>query len=228
MRFRTLGYQLATVAGVVLGLGLCGVDPARADVISASPTLPVLDGSYIAIGGAGCFNTAHVCVTAGSLTLLPPVSNTFSGSGEDILSDAVFTGLITDLGGTPLGLVTLQGTAEQDVIGRLSATATGSWTTDLTGLTLSGPALGATLTLGLDASPTSSGNTSIVPLGNNFLISSFFSVFVDLNLSGTPPLSASRGPITFEVVPEPISLFVLAPAGLALLVARRRGGAKRG
>jgi hypothetical protein len=225
MRFRTPGYQVASLAGLGVAIQLCCVDPARGEVISASPMLPILGAAYISIGSAGCFPTAGVCVTAGSLTLAPPVSVTFNPMGEDILSDASFLGQITTLGGAPLGVVSLLGTVEQEVLGRTSSMELGSWTTDLTGLALSGPALGHTLTLGLDGSSSSSGVTSIVRAGDDFRISSFFDVFVDLTLDTSPPLHADRGPILFEAVPEPISLLVLGPAGLALLAARRRGRA---
>ena len=147
--------------------------------------------------------------------------------GEDILSDAAFSGQITTLGGTLLGPINLSGTVEQEVLGRTTSTELGSWTTDLTGLALSGPALGDTLSLSLDGGATSGGTTSIVPAGDNFLINSFFDVLVDINLDSTPPLSTGRGPILFIAgVPEPLSLLVMTPAGLALLTARRRREAR--
>jgi hypothetical protein len=220
MLFRRPGFK---IAGLVVAIQLCSLDLARGGVITTSPTLPILGAGYVSLGSDGCFAADAVCVMNGSLTLAPPVSVSFNSSGEDILSNAVFTGQITTSGGAPLGTATLFGTVQQEVTGRFTATATGSWTTDLTGLALSGPALGDTLTLSLDSSSPSSGTTSIVPSGQAYLINSFFDVFVDLNLNSSPPEVTSRGPILFQAVPEPISLFVLAPASLMLLVFRRRG-----
>jgi hypothetical protein len=110
------------------------------------------------------------------------------------------------------------------VIGRLTGNATGTWTVDLTGLSLSGTAIGDSLTLSLDSTP-SSGTTSIVPAGPNYLISSFFDVYVNLSVNSSSPVTGS-GLVTFEAVPEPMSLLVLMPAGLALLAARRRSLAR--
>jgi hypothetical protein len=172
---------------------------------------------------AGCFATAAACVVPGTLTLTSQVSNTFSPSGEDILADAVLSGEITTLTGTQISPFSLTGTVEQEVIGRLSPTATGSWTVDLTGLTFTGSALGDTLSVSLDGSQTSSGTTSIVPSGGNFVVNSFFDVFVDLGLNSAPPQSANGGSVVFNAVPEPTSLLILTPVGLTLLAVRRRG-----
>lgn len=193
------------------------VGPARADVISSTATLPLLDAPYVASTGAGCFTTAGVCVAGGSLTLTSLVSTSFNSFGQDILTDAVYTATLTNLGNTPIGSLTLTGTVEQEVIGRFTSTQTGSWTDDLVAVALSGPALGNTLTLGLDPSDTSSGTTSIVPVGDGtFLINSFFDVFVDLSLDSPTPLQTSVGPIelTATAAPEPAGLVLL---GLPLL-----------
>ncbi len=227
MRVRIPRHSLTPLAAalvpVAIAIQLFAAVPARADVISSSPTLPLLGAAYVTSGGAGCFPTKAICVAGGTLTLEAPDSITFNMQGEDILTDAAFSALITTPGGTPLGMVNLTGTAEQEVLGRSTDRQLGSWTVDLTGLSLSGPVLGNTLTVVLDGSPISSGTTSIVPVGdNNFQIHSFFDVFVDITLDSTPPVSTGRGPLEFSAIPEPLSLLVLTPAGLALLAARRR------
>ena len=219
MRLRTRYIPLLWLA---VAAQVVGVRAAGAGVLAPTPSLPLLGEAYASADATDCFPAAGACIAGGELTLTALVSDTFSPSGQDIVTGAVFSGELTTPGGTPIGPLSLLGTVEQAVVGRTTATATGSWTADLTALTLSGPALGHTLTISLDASSTSSGTTSIVPSGGEFLIDSFFDVFVDLSLDGTAPLSAERGPIAFDAVPEPISLLVLAPAGLALLAARRR------
>jgi hypothetical protein len=101
VRFRTLAFKMV---GLGFAVHFCCVDTARADVISTSSTLPILSVAYFTVGGGpDCFSTAGLCLTDGSLMLTPPVSATFSVSGEDILSDVAFSGQITTLGGRLLG-----------------------------------------------------------------------------------------------------------------------------
>jgi len=231
MARHSLFQKAARLAGLFIALQAAGGGPARADVISTSAELPLLGVPYISTVGAGCFPAAGVCVTAGSLTLTAPVTTTFTALGESILSDAVFSGLLTTLGGTSIGPVSLVGTFQQLVNGRTTSNQLGTWATDLVSMALSGPVLGHTLTLTRDSIHPSTGTSSVQlavdqPEGS-FRISSFFDVFVDLSLDGPNPLTASRGPIHFEAaVPEPVSLLIVGPAGLALLAARRRRGGR--
>jgi hypothetical protein len=205
------------------------VGAAQAAVISSTATLPLLDVPYLSSTGAGCFTTASVCVSAGSFTLTSVVSSNFIASDQDIVANASYTAVLTNLSNVPIGSVQLSGTVEQEVLGRTTATETGSWTVDLLSLSLSGPLLGATLSVALDPSKTSSGTTSIVPTGDGtFTINSFSDVFAELSLDTTTPLSTTLGPIQVTAVapvPEPasIALFGMGLAGLGLI--RRRKGA---
>jgi len=114
---------------------------------------------------------------------------------------------------TPVGSVMLTGTVEQEVLERTFSTETGSWTDALVAVVLGGPLNGHTLRLTLDPGQTSSGTTSIMPIGAaGFDISSFFDVFVDLSPDQTPPLQTSVGPVRFTASPAP------EPASLTLLV----------
>jgi hypothetical protein len=92
------------------------------------------------------------------------------------------------------------------VIGRTSNTETGSFTTEITALDLTGALAlpgsqfnGVILDLALGG-PTSSGATSITQDGDLFKIDSFFDVFVDVSLVGTG-FSKSVGPIQLVAVP---------------------------
>lgn len=213
------------LAGAVL---LLGVSAARADVISSTPTLPVLGVPYASATGAGCFPAAGVCVAPGSITFDSLVSSTFNASGQDIVVNASLASTLTDLSDTPIGPVSLSGTIEQEVLGRTFSTETGSWAIDVLALSLSGPVLGHTLTLTLDPSESSTGGASIAPAGDGnsplFRIDSFFDVFVELDLDSVPPLHAERGPLHLALpaaVPEP-STFAIFAGGLLVTAALRR------
>jgi hypothetical protein len=123
----------------------------------------------------------------------------------------------------PIGSFTLSGTVDFEVLGRGSDTDTGTWDTEITLLSLTGALpIGGTLTATLGSSP-STGTTTIEELARKeFLITSFFDVFMDLSL---PPLSTSVGPIPVEAVgvPEPAAwaMMLLGFAGLRAAWRRR-------
>jgi hypothetical protein len=225
-----LGFYRRTAAFAAVAAGaltLAGIAPARAFVISDTPTLPLLGVPYVTQNNNACFPLANVCVTGGSIILTPPVSPpSFNAAGQDITSGALYSGTLTDLLHHPIGPVQLSGSVEQEVLGRSFATQTGSWTVDLLSLSLSGSVLGHTLTLGLDPSHESTGITSITAIGSSgarkFRIDSFFDVFVELSLDTVPPLTATRE-IRAEAVPEPSSLAAIGAALAMLLgIGRRR------
>ncbi|HVC62438.1 MAG TPA: hypothetical protein VND19_19000 [Acetobacteraceae bacterium] len=219
--------RCTTVLATCLAVGLAATGSARASVITTSPTLPLLGIPYGSPTGPGCFSAIGVCVTPGTFTQTAIVSSGFGPSGQDIVTDTTFTAALTTLTNAPLGSVALTGTLEEEVLGRTSATELGTWATDLVAMSLSGPALGHTLTLTLDSLHPSVGTTSIAPFSSGnvqeFQVQSFFDVFVDLSLDGAHPRSTTVGPILVAAgVPEPASLTLLALPLLALSAARRR------
>jgi len=218
-----------TCAAVVLGAAmLCASGPARAAIISPTPTLPPLGVGFAAAGVVGCFPAAGVCGESGVLTFTSVVSSTFNPSGQDIVANASFTGELTTLLHVPIGTLQLTGTVEEEVLGRTFSTETGTWSTQLVAVSLSGPVLGHTLSMTLGSTP-STGGASVEPLSGNtsdekgpFVITSFFDVFVDLSLDGPTPLNTTRGPVHLAVpAPEPASLALLAGAMLGLAAVRR-------
>src|SRR6202030_727171 len=78
---------------------------------------------------------------------------------------------------------------DETVLDRTSDSETGSFTTDITGLKLSGPLSlpsnpsldGLTIVATLDTMHTSSGTTRITADGSVFKIDSFFDVFIDVS-----------------------------------------------
>ncbi len=221
------GRSAIAAAGLAVAGALTGA--AQADVITGSPTFPPNPLSFSSPSGAGCFDIAAVCVTPGVFTLTSSVSS-FLPAVQDIAADATYTGSLTPLPPATgsLGSFTLTGTVDLEVLGRSSPTKTGSWTADLTGLSLSGPLLSfGTLSATLDAQHTSSGTVSIASLGQTgeFRITSFFDIFVDVTLDrpGLPSLTTSVGPIGVAAVPEPAtwSMLLIGFAGLGLAARRR-------
>jgi hypothetical protein len=187
--------------------------------------LPVLGVAYAASGGPNCFPALHVCSQLGSLTFTSVISSAFDPFGQDILTNAFITGELTDSSLNFLSPITLTGTVEQEVTGRTTSAATGTWATKLLAVNLTGMVLGHTLTMTLDGSTPSTGTTSIVPIGDGdktgFRIDSFFDVFVDLTLDTTPPLQTTRAS-HLELAPEPASAAVLTVGLLSLAASRRR------
>jgi len=128
------GIVLACVAIACAGLG-----SAQASVIASTPTLPLLGVPYTIPGGS-CFPTAGFCVASGAFTLTSLAAGGFvhNPTDEDITAHATATIDLTNVSHVPTGTVTLTGSIEQDVVGRLNPDDTGTWTDELLSVSLSG------------------------------------------------------------------------------------------
>ncbi len=219
-------------AGVALAGALAG--SAQASVVTPTASLPLIGVPYVSPPpGAGCFTIATACVNPGPFILTNPVMYSYSLGNQIITAGVTYDATLTPPMETNIiGSVDLAGTVEMTVIGRTSNTETGSFTVDITELTLSGPLSlpgspldGRTLMVGLDASDTSSGTTTITPDGGAFQINSFFDVFADITLDIPTNPSTSVGPILLVATPSPEpstwAMMLLGFAGLAFAAYRR-------
>jgi hypothetical protein len=219
------GRRLASVT-LVAAVAIAGMGPSRASVISGTPTLPLLGVPYVS-SGAGCFPAAGFCIENASLILTSPVVSSFNALGQDIMSGADYFGTLTNSAHAPIGTVHLTGSVEQEILGRTFATETGTWATELISLSLSGLVQGNTLTVSLDPTNPSTGETSITPVGDqsrSFKIDSFFDIFIEISLDTPTPLHTIRGPIRAQAVsvPEPSSIAAIALPLLAIAAIWRR------
>ena len=131
--------QLPHAAILAAGAIALAPPPARASVITDSPSLPLLGVPYVSSSGS-CFPALSICVSDGTSTLTSPVVSSFELDGQHITSGVTFSATLTDLADNPLAPVELTGTVEQVVLGRTSDTETGTWNTELVSLSLGLPA----------------------------------------------------------------------------------------
>jgi hypothetical protein len=198
---------------MILGLAIWGIKTAQASVISSTPD-PLPPGSVFmsTSGGAGCFSAVDVCVMGGTLSNFTNIMSSFDLSGQVLDFSGRLTATLTDLSNKPLGAILFQGPISETIIGRTSSTELGAWVTQITSLDLTGMLGGNKLEVVQDADNPSLGQTTIARFGSKFQITSFFDIFVDINLDSVPPLTTGRGPLHVELVPMP------EPASLALIV----------
>jgi hypothetical protein len=199
-------------------------------ILRPSASLPLIGVPYQSTGvGAGCFSFAGACVTPGPF-VQTAATWSFLGSDQLIMAEATYSANLTTLvGDTIIGSVSLTGTLDETVFGHTSNSETGSFVTDITSISLSGPLSlpgsplnGDILKLVLNPSDTSIGTTTIQADGSMYKINSFFDVFIDVSLQGTG-LSTDLPEITLVAIPEPSTwaMLLVGFAGLGMAVCRR-------
>jgi hypothetical protein len=225
MQIDMLKQARAAILAAGLGTAVALAGPAAADVIVASPSLPLIGVTYLSPGGAGCFTLASVCVTPGPFVQTETVSSTISGGSQYIGAMASYDGTLS---GAYSGSVSLTGTVDYTVVGRTSLSELGTFTTDITGLDLTGTLVlpgslfdGHVIDVTL-AAP-SSGTTTIAQDGGLFRVSSFFDVFIEISLPGTGLSRSPPDPIHLVAVPEPSTwaMMLVGFAGLGFAMRRR-------
>lgn len=222
------GRRAPAVLGACVAAVFASLGPAQAVITSTSDALPLLGVPYT-IPGGNCFPTAGFCVAGGAFTLTSPAPGLYGqyGSNEFFTTYATDTVDLTRYPSmTPAGTVTLNGTIEQEVLGRAGLSDIGSWTADLVSVMLTGRLAGHPLTLTLNPADTSSGTTSITPINTvnlkEFSVNSFFDVFAEVSYNGltATPSGTATAPVTSA--PEPATLALLAAPLLVMSAVRRR------
>ncbi|HEY3849161.1 MAG TPA: PEP-CTERM sorting domain-containing protein [Acetobacteraceae bacterium] len=230
---RQVGNHSWIRAAILAAVTLVSAATAKANIISSSPSLPIIGVPFIASAGLGCLPAANVCFLPGSLTFGSTVSSGFNIDGQDIVSNLTYMGELTSaVGGNDLGPISLTGTIEQEILGRTTSTQTGLWTIDVLGLSLSGPLQANTLSLNLSSAHASVGSVSITPVtGGNYNIGSSLDLVVDLFLDSNPPLSVQGIAADFTLqdtssnaVPEPSTLAILIVALASTALLRKGSG----
>jgi hypothetical protein len=129
-----------------------------------------------------------------------------------------------------LGPISLQGPIGIFYAGRMDNTETGTWTSSLTELDLTGTFHGLTthtVEIMLNPNMTSSGPTTVVSFDSHFpdgefQVSSFFDVFADISLDYGAYMA---GPMrTFTLTPEPGSITLMALGVLGVAASCDGGG----
>jgi hypothetical protein len=197
---------------MILALASLGTATAQASVISNTPDpLPPGSGYVLTSGLPVCFASVQICATAGTLSNFSNITSTFDAAGQELHFSGVVTATLTNLSNQPEGTVTLTGPVGETILGRTSATQLGTWSTKVTSLDLTGSFDNVGVAVTQDPGNPSLGQTTIAALGQQFLTTSFFDVFVDVALATVPPQAAEVGPLHAELqaVPEPASLALL-------------------
>jgi hypothetical protein len=202
----------AAVSSAAVCLAMALAAPAQASVISPDPTFPTADGIFLYVsGGVACPTSFGLCLLPTPPANLTSVSSSFDSSGEKVSFQAQFSFEVATPSLQNLGSFTITGTLGETVFGRTNATETGAFNTGVTSLVMEGAFNGLTITVALAPdNPTVSGQTAILPLGNEFAISSFFDVFGDLTIQSIDG--------TTEPTPVQVELFAVPEPGTAVLL----------
>jgi len=206
---------------------LCGlISAASAQVITTDPSLPPVNGAYVAMGpAAAVYSGSGLTITLRNVidTSFSNIQHVTSGANELETFNSSATGDISFNGG-PLVPVTLAGPVETETFGKTGMTI-GTFSTQMLSLDLTGNAAGHSAELMLDPTQTTTGQTTVADVGGgNFQITSFFDVFTELSLDGGPFIPQNNGPslLTLQNMPEPSGVALLACGGLAVLRRRSR------
>lgn len=212
-------------ATALLAALVVAVPGALADTIQSTASLPP-DGRYTT--PTVCIHIGPgVCVVNAALFGFTGTTSVINGLGQAIDSNVTFTALVyTDNNGQLgnfLGPLTLGGPIGILYSGRTSDSELGTFTSTLTELDLTGMFNGHSIEMMLSATP-SMGPTTVAADGNEFRVSSFFDVFVELSIDHGAFVQGPERTFTLMPTPEPgsLQLMALGVSGLAIGEIRRR------
>ena len=140
------------------------------------------------------------------------------GDDEMETFDSVFTAVEIGQG---FGPIVLTGPVVVRTFDRVLST-TGRFDTEIVSMSLSGNSPAETVMIRQDAERASVGSTEITDLGGGlYHIDSFFDVFTELSVDGGGTWVSSRDSTHMFLIPEPVTMSLLALGG-AILTRRRR------
>jgi len=191
-------------------LAVYSIAAASGSVLQHTPTLPPTAGGYSV--PADCVLT--VCFTGANVSNFNILTNQFDATGQEVTATGVFTGaFFANNSGSPgafLGTLNATGPVAFTFFGRTSATALGTFNAQITSFDFNGMLNGHTLEFKNNPSIASTGQTSVVPSGDLFRVTSSFSVFGEFSVDGGPFQTGPGRDLDLSPVPEP------GPVGLAL------------
>jgi PEP-CTERM motif len=224
MTSRSLGRAVAYCVAAALGVAIAGNNHVKADLITTSPGLPPLGGTYMtaaqvhATYGTGP-NTVQISEVQHTGFNIISVDTT--GPNEIESFNSVLYGVVTILGGSSVNIpFELTGIVDVTVFGRTSDSELGTFATQMTSMDLTGTVGGHSVEVMLDPSQSSTGSTTITDIsGGNmtlFRIDSFFDIFTEISLDHGPFMAQTDGPTVVTLTsPEPSTMIMFIGAGLA-------------
>jgi hypothetical protein len=226
-----MGVRAVSLLAAAVAFALAGSP--RASTITSDPNLPALypGAAYRYVASQPDFSGVGLRVTFNGVEdrASGPVTRAPSGPNEVESYNSLWVGTVSvNLG--PFVAMSASGPEDVVVFNKLGS-ATGTFSTELLGMNLSGSSAYGPFLLRESPTIASTGQTTITGLGGGlYQIDSFFDVFTELSVDGGVTWIPSSGPtrVTLQSAPEPSAAGLLGAAMLSLAgLSRRRRSARR-